>query len=108
MYIFSSVLLVVLAVFGAVSLVRELTAWAFSRKSDCSVIIVTPKSNCENAEFALRSALSHLNWSGKCGEIMVLFNCELDEQTAEICASICREYGFKGLISKREVIDKLI
>lgn len=107
MYAFSSVVLVVLAVFGAVAFVKELTTWVFSRKSDSSVIIITPKTSGEEAEFTLRSALSKLRWSGKFSETRVMLNCELDENTKRICNALCREYGFKGLVSPEEIINMI-
>lgn len=102
MYIFSSVLLIVFAVFGVVSLVRELSLRIFTNKNDCSVIIITPLENKDEAEFALRSTLSRLRWSSKNENIRVCVNSVLDEKTKRICETVCKEYGFKGLISADE------
>ncbi len=107
MYIFSCVLLIIFAVFGAVSLVRELSLRIFTNKKDCSVIIVTPLNKTDEAEFVLRSALSRLRWSNKNENVSVCVNAELDEKTRLICETVCREYGFKGLISPNEAIKLL-
>lgn len=104
MYIISSAILAVLAVFGAVSLVRELTFRLFSRKSDSSVIVITPVNKDEEPEFVLRGALSRLRWGGKCRDVSVCLNLPLDARTKKICRSVCEEYGFRGLITRREAL----
>ena len=109
MYIFSSVVLIVFAVFGVIAFMRELTFRIFTRKSDSSVVIITPVDQDDEPEFALRSALSRLRWGGKCKDVKVCLNLPLDARTKKICLSVCREYGFDGLISRKEamkIIDK--
>ena len=105
MYIFSSVILVVFAVFGVVAFVREITIRLFSRKSDSSVIVITPLNKDEEPEYVLRSALARLRWGGKCGDVSVCLNIPLDSRTKKICRSICKEYGFNGLITRSEAIE---
>jgi hypothetical protein len=105
MYIFSSVILVVFAVFGAVAFVREISIRMFTRKNDSSVIVITPLDKDEEPEYVLRGALSRLRWGGKSGDVSVCLNLPLDSRTKKICRSVCEEYGFKGLVSRSEAIE---
>ena len=107
MYILSSVILVTFAVFGVVAFVREITIRLFSRKNDSSVIVITPLNTDEEPEYVLRSTLVRLRWGGKCGDVSVCLNLPLDSRTKKICRSVCKEYGFKGLINRSEAIEKL-
>lgn len=109
MYIISSVLLVVFAVFGVIAFLRELTLRLFTRKSDSSVIIITPVDKSDEPEMVLRSVLSRLRWGGGCRNVKVCLNLPLDSKTKKICRSVCSEYGFEGLITRGEtikIIDK--
>ena len=109
MYIVSSIIIVVFAMIGLVAFVRELTFRIFARKSDSSVIVITPVNKNDEPEFVLRSALARLRWGGKCKDVSVCLNLPLDSQTKKICRSVCREYGFKGMITRAEamkIIDK--
>lgn len=109
MYIVSSVILVVFAIFGVIAFVREVTFKIFARKSDSSIIVITPVNKNDEPEFVLRGALARLRWGGKCKDVSICLNLPLNAQTKKICRSVCHEYGFKGMITRAEamkIIDK--
>lgn len=104
MYIVSSALLIVFAMLGVVAFVRELTFRIFSRKNDSSVIVITPVNKDDEPEYVLRSALARLRWGGSCRDVSICLNLPLDARTKQICRSVCREYGFKGMITRNEAM----
>lgn len=107
MNVFSAVLLVVFAVIGVIAFVREVTFYLFRYKSDNSVMFVAPISGkCEDAELILRSAVAKIKWvsRGKYDYVICL-DCDMDEETKKICESICYEYGFTKLLSKKEFFE---
>lgn len=109
MEILSAVLLVVFAVIGVTSLVRDISLYLFRYKNDNSVMFVTPvEGKCDDAELMLRSAASKVKWvsRGKYDYVICL-DCDMDEETKKICENICEEYGFAKLISKNEFFELL-
>ena len=109
MEILSAVLLVVFAVIGVTSLVRDLSLYLFRYKNDNSVMFVTPvEGKCDDAELMLRSAASKVKWvsRGKYDYVICL-DCDMDDETKKICQNICEEYGFAKLISKKEFFELL-
>lgn len=109
MEILSAVLLVVFAVIGVISLVRDISLYLFRYKNDNSVMFVTPvEGKCDDAELMLRSAASKVKWvsRGKYDYVICL-DCDMDDETKKICQNICEEYGFAKLISKKEFFELL-
>ena len=109
MEILSAVLLVVFAVIGVTSLVRDISLYLFRYKNDNSVMFVTPvEGKCDDAELMLRSAASKGKWvsRGKYDYVICL-DCDMDDETKKICQNICEEYGFAKLISKKEFFELL-
>lgn len=109
MNVFSAVLLVVFAVIGVTAFVRDISLYLFRYKNDNSIMFVTPiKGKCEDAELILRSAVTKVKWisKGKYNYVICL-DCDMDEETKKICENICDEYGFAGLMSKKEFIETL-
>ncbi|MEE1318948.1 MAG: hypothetical protein UHD05_05495 [Ruminococcus sp.] len=109
MEILSAVLLVVFAVIGVTSLVRDISLYLFRYKNDNSVMFVTPvEGKCDDAELMLRSAASKVKWvsRGKYDYVICL-DCDMDDETKKICQNICEEYGFAKLISKKEFFELL-
>lgn len=103
----ASVILVALAVVGAVSLLRVLALRLFSG-GDCEVLYVTRlPADSERLEFALRGALAKQRWGVAHRSVMVCVEELPDEHTRKICEGICREYGFGNLITKEEFIKSL-
>ena len=109
MNVVSAVLVVVFAVIGLAAVVREISLLLFCYKDDSSVMLVTPiQKNAQDAEFALRSALSKQRWHlGRNCTSTVCLDSELDEKTRKICEGICRESGFEHFITKDEFIKML-
>ena len=107
MNILSAVLLVVFAAIGVCAVVRELSMRMFTDKTACSVLLITPVGETENAEFALRSAAAKLRWGRGCRSCAVCLDAELDDETRGICETICREYGFLKLMTKEELMREL-
>ncbi len=109
MEILSAVLLVVFAVIGVTSLVRDISLYLLRYKNDNSVMFVTPvEGKCDDAELMLRSAASKVKWvsRGKYDYVICL-DCDMDDETKKICQNICEEYGFAKLISKKEFFELL-
>ncbi|MEE0914505.1 MAG: hypothetical protein U0L76_07995 [Ruminococcus sp.] len=109
MDILSAVLLVVFAVIGVISLVRDISLYIFRYKNDNSVMFVTPvEGKCDDAELMLRSAATKVKWvsRGK-HDYVICLDCDMDEETKKICENICEEYGFAKLISKNEFFELL-
>lgn len=108
MSIVSAVIAAVFALIGVCAVFRELSLCLFCRRDDCTVMYVTHiRSGDENAEFALRSALSRARWNPRGVVGTVCLDCPLDDKTRKICEGVCREYGFDRLITKEEFIKSL-
>lgn len=109
MNVMSAVLLVVFAVIGIISFVREISYYLFRYKNDNSIMFITPiDGKCEDAELMLRSAVAKVKWvsRGKYDYVICL-DCDMDEETKKICENICEEYGFAKLMSKNEFFEIL-
>ena len=109
MNVLSVVMLVVFAMFGVISMLKNLSYYLFRYKKDNTVMFVTPLSGrCEDAEFMLRSAVAKVKWvsRGK-NDFVICLDCDMDEETKRICEKICSDYGFIKLISKKEFIEML-
>lgn len=109
MNVLSAILLVVFAVVGVIAFVRDTTYLIFRYKKDNTVMFVTPiNGKCEDAEFMLRSAAAKVKWiSGGKNDYVICLDCDMDDETKEICEKICDDYGFAKLISKKEFIEML-
>lgn len=105
----STVIMIIFAVMGIIYCVREITYFLYRNKDDYSIIIVTPlESEKHNAEFILRGAASRLKWFCHGGKDCVLcIDCDMDEETENICKALCKEYGFIRLIKKQELVNIL-
>lgn len=105
----STAILIIFAVLGIIYCVREITYFLYKNKNNCSIIIVTPlKDEKHNAEFVLRGAAERLRWfclGGK--DCIICIDCDMDEETENICKALCKEYGFIKLIKKQELIKLL-
>ena len=88
-------------------MIRELALRLFCGKSDCTVMYITHiKAGSESVEQTLRSALARQRWSGKCVS-KVCVDAALDEKTRGICETVCRDYGYKELLTKEEFLKAL-
>lgn len=106
MNVLSAVLLVVFAVLGIISLVRDISFYLFRYKNDNSIMFITPiEGKCDDAELMLRSAAAKVKWvsRGKYDYVICL-DCDMDAETKKMCENICEEYGFAKLISKSEFL----
>lgn len=104
MEVLSAVLLVVFAVIGVITIVRNISFYLFGYKNDNSIMFVTPiDGKCEDAELMLRSAAAKVKWvsRGKYDYVICL-DCDMDEETKKICENICEEYGFAKIMSRNE------
>ena len=109
MDVLSAVILVVFAVIGVITVVRDLTLFLFRNKNNNSVMFVTPVSGeCEDAELVLRSAAARVRWisRGK-HDYVICLDCDMDDETRQICEKICKEYGFSRLLSKAEFLEMI-
>lgn len=102
-------LLIVFAVFGVISFVREISLFLFRYKKDNTVMFITPvNGKREDAEFMLRSAASKVKWvsRGK-NDYVICLDCDMDEETRKVCENICKEYGFTRMVSKKEFLEMI-
>lgn len=109
MNVLSAVLLVVFAVIGVISFVRDVTFYIFRYKKDNTVMFITPlKGKCEDAEYMLRSAAAKIKWisRGK-NDYVICLDCDMDDNTREVCEKICNDYGFAKMINKKEFIEMI-
>ena len=107
MDVLSAVILVVFAVIGVISVVRDLTCFLFRYKNDNSVMFVTPiNGKCDDAELILRSAVAKVRWvsRGK-HDYVICLDCDMDDETRQICENVCVDYGFAKLMSKNEFLE---
>lgn len=107
MNVLSAVILVVFAVIGVIALVHDLSLYLFRYKCDGSVMFVTPiRGKCDDAELMLRSTAARVRWLG-CGRhnYVICLDCDMDDETRQVCEKICEEYGFARLISKNEFFE---
>lgn len=107
MTVVSAVILVVLAVIGAAAVVKEISLRLFAGSCHSSILLITPLNGEEDAEMALRSALSGVRWGRQSGVRAVCVDCGMDESTRRVCESVCRDYGFAALVSKQELLDRI-
>lgn len=109
MNVLSVILLVVFAVIGVISFVRDITFFIFRYKKDSTVMFITPlNGKCEDAEYMLRSAAAKIKWiSGGKNDYMICLNCDMDDDTKEVCEKICKDYGFAKLLNKKEFIEMI-
>jgi hypothetical protein len=109
MNVLAAVLLVVFAVIGVIAFVRDISYRLFKYKKDNTVMFVTPiNGNSGDAELALRSAAAKVKWvsRGK-NDYVICLNCDMDEETTKVCESICKEYGFAKILSKKEFLEMI-
>lgn len=109
MNVISAAILVIFAVIGVIALVRDLTYYLFRYKNDNSVMFVTPiNGSCEDAELMLRSAAAKVRWVSRGRhDYVICLDCDMDDETREICEKICEEYGFAKLMNKKEFLETL-
>ena len=109
MNVLSAVLLVVWAVIGIAAVIRELALKLFCRKDDGIIMFVTPMSGrCENAELLLRNAAARVRWMSRGRhDGVICLDCGMDGETRKVCESICKEYGFADLMTKKEFIERM-
>ncbi len=109
MNVVSAVLLVVFAVIGVISFIRELAYLLFRYKNDGSVMFITPiGKKCDDAELMLRSAAARVKWISRFKhDYVICLDCDMDDETKRICEKICEEYGFAKLMSKNEFIEMI-
>ena len=107
MNVISAVILCVLAVVGACAVIKEISLRLFRIKADCSVMLITPVDSAEDAELVLRSAAARLKWGRSRADCAVCLDCDIDEKTRKICETVCREYGFLRLMTKKELKEEL-
>lgn len=105
----SAVLLVVLAVIGVMSLIRDLSLYLFRYKSNNQIMLITPiEGKCKNAEMILRSTATKIRWvSLRKNDYIICLDCDMDSETRQICEKICTEYGFIKIMNKQELINQL-
>lgn len=109
MEILSAVLLLAFAIIGVAALLRTITYYLFRYKKDNTIMLIAPmKGKCEDAEFILRSAAAKVKWvsRGK-NDYVICLDCDMDDETKRICESICKEYGFAKMLSKKEFLEML-
>lgn len=109
MDVLSAIILVVFAVFGVISVVRDLTCFLFRYKNDNSVMFVAPiNGKRDDAELILRSAVAKVRWvsRGK-HDYVICLDCDMDDETRQICEKVCEEYGFAKLMSKNEFLEMM-
>ena len=109
MQIFSAAVLVIFAVIGIIAFVRDLSYFLFKNNKDSLIMFVAPISGkCDDAEFILRSAAAKVKWisRGK-NDYVICLDCDMDEETRTICETICKDYGFAKLMSKKEFFEAL-
>lgn len=109
MKILSAVLLLTFALIGVIAFFRGISYYLFRYKKDNTVMFVTPlKGSCKDAEFILRSAAARVKWiSCSKNDYIICLDCDMDNETKKICESICKEYGFAKLLSKKEFLEML-
>ena len=75
----------------------------------CTVMYITHiKTESENVELVLRSALAKRRWCGRKNAVStVCLDAPLDDKTRRICETVCRDYGFAHLITKDEFLKTL-
>lgn len=109
MDILSAVLLVVFATFGVIAFARELCFWIFKDKCSNGIVLLTPvKRNCGNAEMLLRCAVAKIKWvsRGK-NDCVICLDCDMDENTKEVCQKICKDNPTVKFMEKSELIEML-
>ncbi len=109
MNVLSSVIIVVFAVIGVAAVFREISLRLFALRDDCTVMYITHiKTESENVELVLRSALAKRRWCGRKNAVStVCLDAPLDDKTRRICETVCRDYGFAHLITKDEFLKTL-
>lgn len=109
MDVLSAAILVIFAVIGVIAFVRSLTCFIFRYKYDNSVMFVTPiNGKCEDAELILRSAAARVKWVSRGRhDCVICLDCDMDDETKQICEKICEEYGFAKLMSKNEFLEMM-
>lgn len=107
--IVSVVVLIIFAIIGICSLVREIFYFLFRIKNDCTITMITPVSQGDvNIEFMLRSTAERFkSLSHSRDDCVICLDCDMDDNTKEICKKLRNEYGFIRILSKDELIKKL-
>lgn len=109
MNVFSAVFLVVFAVLGVIAFLKELNCFIFKNKNIDALILVVPiKGKQDDAEYVLRSAAARIKWISRGRQDrLICLDCDMDEETRKICEGICKEYGFAGLMNKKDFLKAL-
>ena len=108
MNLISAVIVLLLALYGLAELCRAAALRLFSRQDDCTVMYITPaKTNGEDVEYILRSALSKRRWQPGADVHAVCLDAPLSDETRRVCEAICREYGVERLMTRKEFLKAL-
>ncbi len=107
MYVAACVILVALAVIGAAALLRELALRLFCGGGQEIVYVTRLPRDGEQLEMALRGALARQRWGGARRSVAVCVDALPDAHTRQICESICRQYGYGGLMTRDEFVKSL-
>lgn len=106
MTIFCMILLVFFAIIGLCAFILSIVRIFADRYDQNDYLIVILKTNGENAEYSIRSAIRKINDLGK-GEILCL--CEEDDkEAAEICQRMKNDCPYLKIVSKttlKEILD---
>ncbi|NLJ30662.1 MAG: hypothetical protein GX424_03520 [Clostridiales bacterium] len=85
----AAVLISLLAIAGAVDLVRYTAHWLLKNKRSGKLFIFVPvQGHEESAEWMLGSALEKLEWIPENDKKVVCVDCGMDEETATVCRII--------------------
>lgn len=107
MHIAGCILCIVLAVIGAAAVLRELALRLFCSGENEVVYVTRLPRDGAQLEMALRGALARQRWGGARRSVAVCVDELPDAHTRKICESICRQYGYGGLMTKEEFVKSL-
>ena len=98
------IVFVLFAVLGMVEAFRVFLFWLLKTENPGKFYLVLFMSgHDENAELVLRSACERIRWIPDSRVELVVVDCGMDEETKEICETICADLPEIHLCSQGEV-----
>lgn len=97
--------LVLILIVGIEEIVRFITIrLVYTSTKNKAVIIIPIKGRDEEAEFTLRSTAEKTKWLGEHHfKAVICINDNMDDETEEICRTICGEYSFMRFYEFSEI-----
>lgn len=88
--IITPIILIIFVMFGVMYIIQAITMLIMKPPAEYDYSLIIPISgHHEDIEYLTRSISERSSWCSKTGFNIILLNCGADEETLELCRTIC-------------------